>query len=67
MIACPRVEHSPIYQRWFAFEQLAEPRQYFGVKFATSLMGVSRERLRSYTLGTKSMDSARVNALASLR
>jgi hypothetical protein len=67
LVACPRVEHSPIYQRLFGFVQLAEPRQYFGVKFSTSLLGVTREQLHRFTQGTKSMDTARINALASLR
>jgi hypothetical protein len=52
MVACPRVEHSPIYQRLFGFVQLAEPRQYFGVKFVTSLLGISREGLKRHTAGT---------------
>jgi hypothetical protein len=66
IVACPREEHSAIYERLFGFTQLAEPRQYFGVKFRTSLLGVSRKQLHSYTEGTKSMEAARANALASL-
>jgi len=66
MVACPREEHSPIYERLFGFVQLAEPRQYFGVKFRTPLLGVSCEQLLNYTRGTKSMDTARANALARL-
>jgi hypothetical protein len=66
VVACPRVEHSPIYERLFGFVQLAEPRQYFGVKFQTSLLGVSREQLHRYTFGTKAMDAACANALANL-
>ena len=66
MVACPREEHSAIYQRLFGFLRLAEPRQYFGVKFRTSLLAVSREQLGQYTGGTKAMDSARANALARL-
>lgn len=62
LVACPREEHSPIYQRLFGFAQLAEPRPYFGVKFRTSLLAVSREQLLRYTRGTKSMDSARADA-----
>ncbi len=66
LVACPRVEHTQIYERLFGFRQLAAPRQYFGVKFKTSLLGVSREQLRSYTEGTKAMDTARLDALAHL-
>lgn len=66
IVACPRVEHSPIYERLFGFVQLAEPRPYFGVKFLTSLLGIRREQLHDYTRGTKSMDAACAKALASL-
>jgi len=64
LVACPRVEHSQTYERLFGFVRLAEPRQYFGVKFETTLLGVSREQLREYTCGRKSMDAARMQALA---
>ena len=66
LVACPRVEQSPIYERLFGFVQLAEPRQYFGVKFATSLLGVSRAQLHHHTRDTKSMDTARREALSRL-
>jgi hypothetical protein len=66
LVACPRVEHSHIYERLFGFTQLAAPRQYFGVKFETSLLGVSREQLLEYTGGAKSMDVARMQAFAHL-
>jgi len=66
LVACPRVEHSHTYERLFGFVRLAEPRQYFGVKFKTTLLGVPRERLLQYTRGTKSMDTARLSALSHL-
>ena len=42
LIACPRVEHAPVYERMFGFQPLAAPRPYFGVKFETQLLGVRR-------------------------
>ena len=66
LVACPRVEHSPIYEKLFGFERIAEPRQYVGVKFHTTLLAISREALDRYTNGTKSMDEARASALAHL-
>lgn len=66
LVACPRVEHSPIYEKLFGFVRLAEPRQYVGVKFETTLLAISREQLDRYTNGTKSMDEARARALAHL-
>lgn len=46
LVACPRPEHSPIYQRMFGFRPLAPARQYFGVSFSTELLGLRREELR---------------------
>jgi hypothetical protein len=43
LIACPRVEHTLIYQRMFKFKPLAAPRRYFGVKFETQLLGIERQ------------------------
>src|SRR6267154_5882951 len=37
LIACPRMEHSTLYQRLFGFRPMAAPRPYFGVKFETQL------------------------------
>jgi len=67
LVACPREEHSPIYEKLFGFVQLAEPRQYFGVKFRTSLLGVTREQLQRYTQGTRCMRLAVAKALAYLQ
>jgi len=66
LVACPRVEHSPMYEKLFGFLRMAEPRQYAGVKFETTLLAISREALDRHTNGTKSMDEARARALAHL-
>jgi hypothetical protein len=66
MVACPRVEHSPVYQRMFGFKPLAPPRQYFGVKFETQLLGVRREELRAYVSDARPMMSAWSDAFANL-
>lgn len=46
IVACPRPEHSPIYQRMFGFRPLAPARQYYGVSFSTELLGLRRDELR---------------------
>jgi hypothetical protein len=66
LIACPRMEHAPLYQRLFGFRPLAEPRPYFGVKFETQLLGVRTEELRSYVQGAACMRNAWSSALADL-
>jgi hypothetical protein len=58
MVACPRTEHSHIYQRMFGFEPLAAPRQYFGVSFETHLLGIRVSELRKYVRGEKAMTNA---------
>ncbi len=58
LIACPRVEHAPIYQRMFGFKPLAAPRQYFGVKFETQLLGVRRSDLQEYVSEMRPMRNA---------
>lgn len=58
LVACPRVEHSRIYQRMFGFRPLAEPRQYFGVNFQTELLGIRLEEIRSLASGVRSMTKA---------
>jgi hypothetical protein len=47
LLACPREEHTHIYERLFGFRTLACPRQYFGVSFRTGLMAIAREELRA--------------------
>lgn len=66
LAACPRVEHSEIYQRMFGFKPLAAPRQYFGVKFETQLLGIRRQELRAYVEDDRPMTSAWSAALANL-
>ena len=48
LIACPRVEHAPLYQRLFGFRPLAEPRPYHAVKFETVMLGVRIDELSTY-------------------
>jgi hypothetical protein len=66
LIACPRLEHSPIYQRMFGFKPLAAPRQYFGVDFQTQLLGIRVSELRNYVRDEKAMTSAWSSALVHL-
>ena len=58
LVACPRVEHSQIYQRMFGFRPLAAPRQYFGVNFQTELLAVSRGEIREKANRVKAMSRA---------
>jgi hypothetical protein len=66
LVACPRQEHAPIYQRLFGFRPLAEPRPYFGVKFDTQMLGVRRKELQSYVSQSKLIQTAWRNALSLL-
>lgn len=58
LVACPRQEHSPVYQRMFGFRPLAEPRQYFGVSFKTQLLAVRVEDLRRHVSRERPMVQA---------
>ena len=66
LVACPRVEHAETYQRMFGFQPLAAPRQYYGVKFETQLLGIRRQDLQNYVRSVKPMTQAWMQALASL-
>lgn len=66
LVACPRVEHSGIYQRMFGFQPLAAPRRYFGVNFETQLLGISVGQLRNYVYEEKPMVNAWSDALVHL-
>ena len=66
LMACPRMEHSAMYQRLFGFRPMAEPRPYHGVKFETQLLGVRRGELREFVGQTKPMKKAWNSALADL-
>jgi hypothetical protein len=63
LVACPRVEHSHVYQRMFGFRSLAAPRQYFGVSFQTQLLGIRVSELREYVRDEMPMVSAWSDAL----
>jgi len=66
LVACPRMEHSPIYQRLFGFRPLAEPRPYFGVRFETQMLGVRRAELKDWVIEERPMWSAWQKALTNL-
>jgi hypothetical protein len=66
LIACPRMEHAPIYQRMFGFRPMAEPRPYFGVKFETQLLGVRRVELKDWVSEARPMRTAWETALTNL-
>lgn len=66
LMACPRMEHSAMYQRLFGFQPMAEPRPYHGVKFETQLLGVRRSDLKEYVREAKPMKKAWGLALANL-
>ena len=66
LIACPRLEHSPLYQRLFGFRPLAEPRPYHGVKFETVMLGVRIDELRAHVEGASVMRKAWSAALTAL-
>jgi len=63
LIACPRVEHASVYQRIFSFTPLAEPRQYFGVKFQAQLLGIRTADLRAFVRDRKVFAGAWSDAL----
>ena len=63
LVACPRVEHSHVYQRMFGFRPLAAPRQYFGVSFETQLLGIRVSELREYVRDERPMVNAWSDAL----
>ncbi|MEO6760317.1 MAG: hypothetical protein ABIO24_12740 [Saprospiraceae bacterium] len=46
LAACPRLEHSGIYQRLYGFRPMAAPRRYFGVSFETELLGIRLSEIR---------------------
>ena len=58
LTACPRVEHSAVYQRLYRFRPMAEPRRYFGVSFETELLGIRLDEVRELAKGVRWMGSA---------
>lgn len=67
LVACPRVEHVPVYEKLFGFTQLATPRQYFGVRFETQLLGIRMQDLEENVRERKIMKSSWKTALEYLR
>ena len=66
LMACPRMEHSAMYQRLFGFRPMAAPRPYHGVKFETELLAVRRGELKDYVREAKPMRKAWGQALTNL-
>lgn len=66
LIACPRVAHASAYTSLFGFRPLAEPRQYFGVRFETQLLGIRREEIRLFVRDRAPMRNAWLQALLHL-
>lgn len=64
LVACPRLEHVPVYERMFGFSPLAAPRQYYGVAFQTQLLAIAREDLRMFIKDAKPMTQAWTEALS---
>jgi len=58
LAACPRVEHSEVYQRLYGFRPMAEPRRYFGVSFETELLGIRLSEIRELANRVRWMGSA---------
>ncbi len=67
LVACPRAEHAPIYERLFGFQPMAAPRQYFGVNFKTQLLGVRREQHQEYVRFNRPMQAAWTEAYENLK
>lgn len=66
LTACPRVEHSEIYQRLYGFRPMAAPRKYFGVSFETELLGIRMAEIRERAANVGWMRRAWENARAQM-
>ncbi len=64
LVACPRLEQAPTYERLFGFSPLAEPRVYHGVRFTTQLLAVSLDQLRIHVRHDRRMFQSWASALA---
>ncbi len=64
LVACPRAEQAPVYERLFGFSPLAEPRVYHGVRFKTQLLAVSLDRLRTHIQHDRPLFPSWASALA---
>ena len=58
LTACPRVEHSEVYQRLYGFRSMAAPRRYFGVSFETELLGIRLDEIREIAKRVRWMGGA---------
>jgi hypothetical protein len=67
LVACPREEHAPVYERLFGFRAMAEPRRYYGVDFETKLLAIRREELRKRAEAAGAMRGAWRSALNGLQ
>ena len=67
LMACPRIEHTGIYERLFGFRPMAAPRKYFGVNFETQLLGIRRSEIAEYVRNSRPMMDAWTKALEMLR
>ena len=66
LTACPRVEHSEMYQRLYGFRPMAEPRRYFGVSFETELLGIRLVEIRERANRVRWMGAAWARATAQM-
>jgi hypothetical protein len=58
LVACPRIEHTAVYQKMFGFRPLAAPRKYFGVNFETQLLAIRASELSERVGNAKPMVNA---------
>lgn len=61
-LSCVRRNHMPFYRRIGKWENIAGPRQYHGVRFATHLMACDREKYASVARDVPIFNSAKILA-----
>jgi hypothetical protein len=59
-LSCVRKNHMPFYRRIIKLENVAGPRQYHGVKFATHLMACDRAKYASVVRDVPIFNSAKI-------
>jgi hypothetical protein len=59
-LSCVRKNHMPFYRRIIKLQNVAGPRQYHGVKFATHLMACDREKYASVVRDVPIFNSAKI-------
>lgn len=59
-LSCVRKNHMPFYRRIIKLQNVAGPRQYAGVKFATHLMACDREKYASVVRDVPIFNSAKI-------